>query len=216
VGRKPDLARKPELLDDIVDYLAEHGLGGVSLRPLAEALGVSTYVLVYHFGSKEQLVVEALQRAERRQVEMIERWLADDPNIDITELLRRLWQWSCEPEHLPLLRLAFEAVTLSATETGLPGEAREQLVTNWVDALTAGFVAEGIARREARYLATLVNAAFTGLILDLLATADRARTDRALDALLAFVSSSRPPAPSRSASRSKSVPAGGSARAGRR
>ena len=184
MGRKPNPDRKPELLDDVVDYLAEHGLGLLSLRPLADALGVSTYSLVYHFGSKEQLVVDALQRAEQRQMELVVRWHDEEPELSVGDLVRRLWQWCCEPANLPLVRLAFEAITLSATASGLPGAVREQLVTNWVDALADGFVEEGASRATARRLATLVNAAFTGLVLDLLATGDRRRLDRALALLV--------------------------------
>jgi AcrR family transcriptional regulator len=79
VGRKPNPDRKPELLEAVVGYVAEHGLGDLSLRPLAEALGVSTYTLVYHFGSKEQLVVEVLASVEARQKVLVERWSRASP-----------------------------------------------------------------------------------------------------------------------------------------
>src|SRR5918994_46978 len=54
VGRKPNPERKPELLRAVVAELARSGLAGVSLRPLAHALGGSTYTPAYHFGSKGQ------------------------------------------------------------------------------------------------------------------------------------------------------------------
>jgi hypothetical protein len=79
----------------------------------------------------------------------------------------------------------FEAVTLSATESGLPGDVRARLVTDWVDGLATGFAESGSGNAESRTLATLVNAAFTGLVLDLLATGDHARVEAALEALLA-------------------------------
>jgi AcrR family transcriptional regulator len=185
VGRKPNPDRKPELLEAVVGYVAEHGLGDLSLRPLAEALGVSTYTLVYHFGSKEQLVVEVLASVEARQKVLVERWIAGEPELDLATLVRRYWAWASAPENLPLLRLVFEAVTLSATASGLPGDVRARLVTDWVDGLAAGFAESGSGNAESRTLATLVNAAFTGLVLDLLATGDHARVEAALDALLA-------------------------------
>ena len=39
MARTPDLEMKRQLLDQIVAYLAEHGLGDMSLRPMAAALG---------------------------------------------------------------------------------------------------------------------------------------------------------------------------------
>ena len=41
MARTPDLERRQELLDRIVDHLAEQGLAQTTLRPLAAALGVS-------------------------------------------------------------------------------------------------------------------------------------------------------------------------------
>ncbi|WP_222842029.1 hypothetical protein [Cystobacter ferrugineus] len=41
--------RRPELLNDIADYVLEHGVGGLAMRPLAVALGVSHGTLLHHF-----------------------------------------------------------------------------------------------------------------------------------------------------------------------
>src|SRR5580658_6102875 len=61
MGRHPDPERRAELLDEVVRYLGRHGIAGVSLRPVASALGVSVNALVHHFGSKDELVVAALR-----------------------------------------------------------------------------------------------------------------------------------------------------------
>src|SRR5262249_19094382 len=41
MARPPDPVRRQELLDQVVVYLADHGLADASLRPMAKALGVS-------------------------------------------------------------------------------------------------------------------------------------------------------------------------------
>jgi AcrR family transcriptional regulator len=51
-----DSARKRQLLDAAYDYVIEHGLTELSLRPLAEAIGSSPRVLLFLFGSKDGLV----------------------------------------------------------------------------------------------------------------------------------------------------------------
>src|SRR5580692_10350756 len=53
MGRHPDLERRAELLDEVVRYLGRHGIAGVSLRPVARALGVSVNALVHHFSIAE-------------------------------------------------------------------------------------------------------------------------------------------------------------------
>ena len=60
-----------------VDYVAEHGLGDVSLRQLATALGTSHRMLIYHFGSKHGLLVEVIKTVEARQREIMAAMAAE-------------------------------------------------------------------------------------------------------------------------------------------
>ena len=74
MGRHPDLERRAKLLDEVVGYLGRNGVAGVSLRPVARALGVSVNALVHHFGSKDELVrAYLLGRHERRQARLTAR-----------------------------------------------------------------------------------------------------------------------------------------------
>jgi AcrR family transcriptional regulator len=180
MGRKADLARKPDLLCRVIDYLCANGIGDLSLRPLARALDVSTYALVYHFGSKEGVLVAALGEVERRQRAMIATW-RDAPEPPRTaELFERYWNWCSAEANLPTMRLVIEATMLEATRSGLPASLRAQLVSDWVDLLASGLRADGRSPAVARMEATLANAALLGLVLDLIATGDRRRTGRAL------------------------------------
>lgn len=56
-GRPPLEGRREEILDAAVEVMAVHGIEAVSLNQLADELGLSTYALTYHFGSKEGLLV---------------------------------------------------------------------------------------------------------------------------------------------------------------
>ncbi len=49
-------ARQLELLERAYDYVLQHGLTSLSLRPLAQAIGSSPRVLLFLFGSKEGLL----------------------------------------------------------------------------------------------------------------------------------------------------------------
>ena len=53
--------RRDELAEAATDYALEHGLIGLSLRPLAEALGTSDRMLLYHFEDKDDLVATILR-----------------------------------------------------------------------------------------------------------------------------------------------------------
>ena len=58
------MARTPMTRENLLPLLAahvlEHGIAGLSLRPLAKAAGTSDRMLLYHFGSKDNLVADLL------------------------------------------------------------------------------------------------------------------------------------------------------------
>ncbi|WP_243400645.1 TetR/AcrR family transcriptional regulator [Arthrobacter sp. Bz4] len=66
MARPPNPERKTELLDQILDYLLDKTFAGLSFRTLADGLGISSYVLVYHFGNREELVNQIVTHIERR------------------------------------------------------------------------------------------------------------------------------------------------------
>ena len=49
------------------DYVLEHGLLDLSLRPLAADLGTSDRMLLYHFGAKDELVATILRVSNDRR-----------------------------------------------------------------------------------------------------------------------------------------------------
>src|SRR3954469_944224 len=107
MARAPDPARRASLLESATQHVLDHGMAHLSLRPLAQALSTSPRMLLYHFGSKEQLVTEILAAARLRQAELTAGWLAEQPDLSPVELLQRFWRWQTD-EHRPFLRLFFE------------------------------------------------------------------------------------------------------------
>jgi AcrR family transcriptional regulator len=64
--RHSDPSRKPQLLAEIIEHLLDKSLASVSFRTIAQALGCSTYTLVYHFGSREELLSEIVSAVSTR------------------------------------------------------------------------------------------------------------------------------------------------------
>jgi AcrR family transcriptional regulator len=183
MGRHPDVERRQGLLDEVVAYLAEHGLASVSLRPIAKALGVSVNALVHHFGPKDDLVVAARARAAEVQAHIEERWLSRQPDLTEADLLRRWWKWiNASPANLAAVRLGIEAAALDATVSGLPGAVRADQILRWRSNIEQRLVAEGMDPQHAAVEAPLVKAMFTGLVVDLLATGERRRLTTSLEA----------------------------------
>ncbi len=88
--RTVDLVRREQLLAAAVDYAIEHGLSDLTLRPLADALGVMPNSLVHHFGNKDTLLTAILNGVRERLRDTVRRQLASDPDSD---LLRGAWAW---------------------------------------------------------------------------------------------------------------------------
>ena len=63
-----DPARREALAERATDWALEHGLIGLSLRPLAAAIGTSDRMLLYHFADRDDLVATVLRVSTDRAV----------------------------------------------------------------------------------------------------------------------------------------------------
>ncbi|HVV21310.1 MAG TPA: TetR/AcrR family transcriptional regulator [Pseudonocardiaceae bacterium] len=185
---------KERLLTAVVDRLTGGGLGDVSLRGLAAAVGTSHRMLIYHFGSKEGLLIEVVRVIEERQraaLAELERELADDPALDPADVVRRFWRRLTDPALWPAERLFFELYgqALQGREGTTP--FLDGIVDSWLGPLTASTLRFGSAPEQARADARLGLAVVRGLLLDLLATGDRAGVDEAMERFLAGYAAAR-------------------------
>lgn len=176
--RPIDPSRRDEVLDRVIGYVAEHGLTGLTLRKLAAALGFSTNVISYQFGSKHGLIEAALMRARAEQRAVYERLLAENPRATAAQGVMTIWYWWLEdPAHLAYSRMSIEAFMDSKLPTP---EIRSSLLPYWVDYFTRWLERDGHQRDVAEELATLLLAAQTGLITDVISGGDRERITRAM------------------------------------
>jgi AcrR family transcriptional regulator len=179
VTRTSDAQARGRLLDTIVDYVLVHGLAELSLRPLAAAVDSSPRMLLYHFGSKGELVLAVLEATRRRHAELLESWYERSAEHDARTLLLRAWQWLTAPRHDRLLRLLFETYGLALQDRKRHAVFLRSAVNDWIVPFSRTLERQGFARERADALGTLLVAVVRGLLLDVLATGDRARVDRA-------------------------------------
>jgi len=177
----PATARRDELLEATVRYLLENGIAELSLRPLASAIGSKARLLVYHFGSKEQLLVEAMGLIRSRARQIVETMMAEQPaNADLGDLVRALWKWSASARNRSYLRLFFEMHGLSLQYPSRYASYLQGSVDSWIDLLTSALTAK-LGRANAQTTATLIVGVIDGLLLDALATSNWRRTGRAVN-----------------------------------
>src|SRR5256885_2275182 len=98
---------RQRLLRAAVDYVVHHGLSELSLRELADAIGTSHRMLIYHFGSKEGLVVAVIQAVEANQRAFFSSFAAGG-DISPEDAARAFWRRVADPSWWPHERLFFE------------------------------------------------------------------------------------------------------------
>jgi AcrR family transcriptional regulator len=180
---KSESARE-RLLAAAMTHVAEHGVGNLSLRGLAAALGTSHRMLIYHFGSREGLLIEVIRAVEAQQRAALAEMLLDEEAAP-AEVMRRAWRRVADPALWPNERLFFEiyAQALQGSPHALP--LLDGIVDLWVEPLTRIAVAQGRPEAEARTEARLGVAVVRGLLLDLLATGEREAVDAAMERYIA-------------------------------
>jgi AcrR family transcriptional regulator len=177
MARPPDEKRRHELLDALIEVFAVGGIGGRSLREIAEAAGTSHRMLLHHFGSRDELLVAIVEEVERRQAAL----LPDLPG-DPAGAAEAMWADLRRPELRPFERLFFECYA-----RGAQGEAPfERLAPAAVDGWLAQVDAHAGGRVDPA-LARLGLAVTRGLLLDLVATGDQAGVDAAADRFVALL-----------------------------
>jgi AcrR family transcriptional regulator len=174
---------RQRLLEAVLAHFTAAGLGDQSLRQIASSVGTSHRMLLYHFGSREGLLVAVAQAVERRtQATVAEVATASMGATD--EVIRRVWSYVAQPELAPFERLFFALYGRALQGDDALAPLLDGDVARWLDAneelATANGldVPPGVLRTHARLGLAVVR----GLLLDLLATGERDEVTSALEA----------------------------------
>jgi AcrR family transcriptional regulator len=138
-------------------------------------------MLIYHFGSREGLLVAVTQAVEEQQRAAL-------MGSGLTpEDARRSWERLSDPALWPQERLFFELYAYALL--GRPGTEGflDGIVESWVAPIADVLVKAGADEQTARADARLGVAVARGLLLDLLATGERAEVNAAYERYLQHV-----------------------------
>ncbi|WP_432491867.1 TetR/AcrR family transcriptional regulator [Kineococcus gypseus] len=175
--------RREELLQAATEHVLEHGLAQLSLRRVAERAGVSHAALLHHFGTREQLVAEIVERVLDRAFTAPRVLEGERRGPEEGGPLRALWQQATTGRGEAYVRL-FLAITGHALHDEVLAAAVRRSVRERTGLVEAGLVRAGCPAPEAAALATAVLGTMRGLVLDRLVTGDTARVDAAFEAFV--------------------------------
>jgi AcrR family transcriptional regulator len=169
--------RRPELLGAVQEYILDHGVADLSLRPMADELGVSHSTLLRHFGTKDALVAEVI---EAIRSEFFARPRPTPDGAPLVEVLRATWRHLCRPAERRQFLLLFEVVAMEARAPGRFDSLEAMVITDFLGPMVASMRHHGLSVREARDLATGYLAMVRGFQLDLAVSGDQRRVDAAM------------------------------------
>jgi AcrR family transcriptional regulator len=174
-------ARKALLLENLIAYLVKRGIADLSLRPMAAAVGTSARLLIFHFGSKQRLLVAVLEEMQARLQRSLELLLAE-PGAVRRAPLRQFWDWALKEANFAQLRVLYQLHILAAQDHKTYGRFLKRNSFNWLESVQAVLKP---AQRSAT-LATLIVAVFDGLFIEVVSTGDRRRATAAIDEFIAM------------------------------
>jgi len=185
-------AREQELLQRAYEYVLQHGLMTLSLRPLAQAIGSSPRVLLFLFGSKEGLVQALLARARAAELEFLNEMRPADRPGDFAGVVRRVWQWLVAKEHRAMLALWLETYARSVVEPDGPyAQFALGTVEGWLGLLATHQTPQHRRTRAGANERALALAVLRGALMDLLASGDEVRTTALVEAYLSGTGEAR-------------------------
>jgi AcrR family transcriptional regulator len=182
MARPQNLQRKPQLLAGILDYLQDKNLAGLSFRSLAEGLGISSYMLVYHFGTREQLVAEIVAQVQSGMAAPPRGQMLQLGPEGFREQMFQWWSRSMTARGRQLQRLGFEAAMQDPE--GAFGNHSADLYGAWRDVATAWLQANGVGPEAAEVEGSLFAAGVHGLLYEHVLTGQTQQTTAAFRRLL--------------------------------
>jgi AcrR family transcriptional regulator len=88
-------ARRIEMLRAAAELVCERGFGDTRIADVAKRAGVSSALVIYYFGTRDRLLVDALRYSEETFYEAAEKMLAEVTSL--RERLSLLIKWTCVP-----------------------------------------------------------------------------------------------------------------------
>lgn len=174
--------RKALLLESLIGYLVKRGVADLSLRPMAAAVGTSARLLIFHFGSKERLLVEVLDEMQARLQRSLIELLASEPGESRSPPLRQFWDWALKDPNFAQLRVVYQLHILAAQDHKTYGRYLKRNSLNWLE------LVQSVLKPAQRFpaLATLIVAVFDGLFIEVVSTGERRLASAAIDEFIAM------------------------------
>ena len=167
MSRPPEPQKKEELLEKCLAAAIETGSLDSSINVIAKRIGTSGRMLVYHFGSKQELEKQVIGLLERRL--LCQLWLFQEAaqNTHTAEPLIKMWEHLTSKHMYGLMKLTMEFNQRAVQGDEETRQFLEQVNQEWIEALAKML--------QDKASAVVLLHLFQGAILDYLATGNAER-----------------------------------------
>ena len=176
MSRPTQPQKKQELLEKCLAVAINVGVLDASINAIAKKIGTSGRMLIYHFGSKQELERQLIGLLETRLREKL--WSFQGISLDevdcLTEPLLEMWNHLTSPEMHGLLKLTMELNQRAMQDDPETRNFLEQESQMWIDSL---FKLTGD-----QTVALCLFHLFQGAILDFLTTGNVQRGQHTIEA----------------------------------
>ncbi|WP_170323177.1 TetR/AcrR family transcriptional regulator [Gordonia effusa] len=182
--RPIDIAKRNALIEQTAVYLSDNGFIDTSLRDVAAGLGTTSRMLVYYFGTKEALFTAALE--SRRQNFRLAFDAVSSPEefvLALRSLLREMTAGSKEPE----ARLLIQILGAGTAGNGEYRAFASAAIADMTTALRDAILRMGGDARTAGGHATVIGAAFRGLLIDRLTSTAASEADQEAETMFSML-----------------------------
>lgn len=132
-------SRKVQLASTLADLALKEGIATLGLRGMAAKVGTSDRMLIYYFGTRDQLIVDVLEQVSTRLSALLLR-IDDGSRSSPGQFLMRVLAMAHDPEIAPFMKLWTEVIA-----RGARGEAPYDRIgpgavkswTDWIDSKLA-------------------------------------------------------------------------------
>jgi AcrR family transcriptional regulator len=178
---------RDNLLASLFDLFGESGPSpDLSMRQIAEQLGVHHTLLTYHFGSRPRLLAAVLAEARHRDNALI---AATDADLSFPELARALWAHYAHPERMDRARAFFYVASLAMYDPDAYADFFAEL-DEIAHLLERAARNDGHSPKQARRMSLSTDACLRGFLLQRLLSEDTSDVDDAARHYFASLTSS--------------------------
>jgi AcrR family transcriptional regulator len=173
-----DDSKASEMLPAILEIFRKRGPESFALGAIAEELGTSSRMLIYHFGSRDELLGRVMKLLRRDTIDSLD----NPPPRGIDEAIQKWWSYYIYTGHLSDMQLFFHIAARRSEEPSRFTDFASTAVDGWVQFFARAIENEGKSPEFARTLGRLVIASMRGIVVDYLITNDIESCQRSLAA----------------------------------